>query len=270
MDWNLFAQLLVTVLVAIAGGWLGHRLAARRDLLNERRKMRVAYLLEAYRKLEGAGHRGDPETVWPLLESAIADIQLLGSPQQADLARQFAIDMAQNHTAPLDPLVNDLRDSLREELELSAVRENVTYLRFGGSEPVTFDETLQATIQNVSRTRIEQAAFAPPSSRLQLEREANENGHAAQIIEAWRDIEALIRGKLQRSGHSDVTELGAAPLLETALNAGALTADQHRSLRGLNTMRNLAVHGPISELDDKRVSEFLELADAMKVVLEIT
>ena len=104
MDWKLFAQLFVTVLVAISAGWLGHHLAARRDLLNERRKMRVGYLLEAYRKLEGAGHRSEPEKVWPLLESAIADIQLLGSPQQAELARQFAIDMAQHHTAPLDPL----------------------------------------------------------------------------------------------------------------------------------------------------------------------
>ena len=269
MDWKLFAQLCVTVLVAISGGWLGHHLAARRDLLNERRKLRVAYLLEAYRKLEGAGNRGDPETVWPLLESAIADIQLLGSPQQADLARRFALDMARHHTAPLDPLVNDLRDSLRQELQLPEVRETVTYLRFGGSEPVTFDQTLRATIQSVSQTKIEQAEIAPPSSRLELERQEAAHGHAVQIIEAWRELEALIRAKLERSGQKDVANLGAAPLLNLALEAGALTDEQHRSLRGLNTMRNLAVHGPRSELDEKRIGEFLNLADAMKVVLEI-
>jgi hypothetical protein len=130
MDWKLFVQLFVTVIVALSGGWLGHRFAARRDLLNERRKLRVTYLLEAYRKIESGSNRSDPNKIWPLFESAIADIQLLGSPAQVELARRFAIDMAQNKTALLDPLVNDLRQTLREELELPEVREPVVYLRF--------------------------------------------------------------------------------------------------------------------------------------------
>jgi hypothetical protein len=104
MDWKLFAQLLVTVIVALSGGWLGHHFASRRDLLNERRKLRVTYLLEAYRKLEDASNRGEPDRAWPLFESAIADIQLLGSPVQVGLARRFALDMAQHHTASLDRL----------------------------------------------------------------------------------------------------------------------------------------------------------------------
>ncbi len=134
MDWKLFSQLLVTVLVALAGGWLGHHFASRRDLLNERRKLRVTYLLEAYRKLEDASNRNDADRAWPLFESAIADIQLLGSPKQVELARRFALDMAKRHTAPLDPLVNDLRRSLRDELELPEVKETVVYLRFGKGE----------------------------------------------------------------------------------------------------------------------------------------
>jgi len=270
MDWKLFAQLCVTVLVAISAGWLGHHLAARRDLLNERRKLRVAYLLEAYRKLEKAGNRTDPETAWPLLESAIADIQLLGSPHQVDLARQFALEMAQQHTALLDPLVNDLRDTLRSELELQRVRETVTYLRFGGSEPVSFEQTLQATIRSVSQTRIEQAEVAPLVSRELLERREAAHGFTSQVIEVWRDLELQVREKLERSGHQDIAQLGATPLLNLALEVGVLTNEQHRALRGLNTMRNLAVHGPESEVSERRVREFLDLAEAMKVVLEIT
>jgi hypothetical protein len=130
MDWKLFAQLFVTVLVALFGGWLGHRFAARRDLLNERRKLRVTYLLEAYRKIESGSNRTEFEKVWPLFESAIADIQLLGSPEQVKMARQFALDMAKNRTASLDPLVNDLRNTLRSELELPEVNGNVVYMRF--------------------------------------------------------------------------------------------------------------------------------------------
>src|SRR3970040_1763407 len=51
MDWKLFAQLLATFFVAAFGWWVAHSLSDRRDLANERRKLRVNYLLDAYRKL---------------------------------------------------------------------------------------------------------------------------------------------------------------------------------------------------------------------------
>jgi hypothetical protein len=59
MDWKLFSQLVVTFMVAALGWWAGHFLSSRRDLANERRKLRVTYLLEAYRKLESAAHPSD-------------------------------------------------------------------------------------------------------------------------------------------------------------------------------------------------------------------
>lgn len=130
MDWKLFAQLLATFAVAGFGWWAVHYLAARRDLANERRKLRVAYLLEAYRRLESASNREDMLANSSSFESAIADIQLLGSAHQVALARKFALDMAKHKTAPLDPLILDLRQSLRAELELEPVSEPVAYLRF--------------------------------------------------------------------------------------------------------------------------------------------
>jgi hypothetical protein len=130
MDGKLFAQLMATFLVAALGWWAAHYLSSRRDLANERRKLRISYLLEAYRKLEGASNREDLRQHWASFESAIADIQLLGSAHQVSLARQFAAEMAKNRTAPLDELIFDLRQSLRSELELEPVSEAVTYLRF--------------------------------------------------------------------------------------------------------------------------------------------
>jgi hypothetical protein len=130
MDWKLFVQLIVTFCVAALGWWAVHYLSARRDLSNERRKLRVSYLLEAYRKLESASNRDDPGPQWSSFESAIADIQLLGSERQVSLARQFALEMAKNNTAPLDELIFDLRQSLRSELQLEPVSESVIYLRF--------------------------------------------------------------------------------------------------------------------------------------------
>jgi hypothetical protein len=133
MDWKLFAQLAVTLIVAVLGGWTGHYLSMRRDLAGERRKLRVSYLLEAYRKLESASNRDDPKRYQPDLESAIADIQLLGSPHQVALARQFAIQMARDRTSSLDDLLFDLRQPLRSELELERVSEKVIFLRFSDS-----------------------------------------------------------------------------------------------------------------------------------------
>jgi hypothetical protein len=131
MDWKLFAQLAATIIVAILGGWIGFYFSMRRDLANDRRKIWVTYLLEAYRRLEGASNRDDPQRCWSEFESAIADIQLLGSPHQVAMARQFATQMAKNHISSLDDLLFDLRQSLRSELELEPVYENVLFLRFG-------------------------------------------------------------------------------------------------------------------------------------------
>jgi hypothetical protein len=129
MDWKLFLQLTVTLAIAVVGGWLGHHFSARRDLANERRRLRVSYLLEAYRRLEGASNR-NVSTFWPELESAIADIQLLGSPYQVSLARQFAKEIAAERNASLDELIFDLRQSLRSELELEPVVSQIVYLRY--------------------------------------------------------------------------------------------------------------------------------------------
>lgn len=130
MDWKLFAQLFVTFMVAALGWWVAHSLSARRDLANERRKMRIGYLLEAYRRLEGTANPSDPKSKRSQLESAIADIQLLGSPQQVKMAADFSKSISIHGEAPLDELLFNLRSSLRSELQLESVDAKITFLRF--------------------------------------------------------------------------------------------------------------------------------------------
>ena len=97
MDWKLFAQLAATGLVTVLGWWVVNFFSKRRDIENDRRKLQTEYLLEAYRRLEGASHReGRQKEFEGQLESAIADIQLLGTAKQVDLALEFATDMADN------------------------------------------------------------------------------------------------------------------------------------------------------------------------------
>ena len=68
------------------------------------------------------------------LESAVADIQLFGTPRQVDLVQRFACDFAAKGGASLDELLADLRTDLRAELNLEAVPENVVHLR------ITYDK----------------------------------------------------------------------------------------------------------------------------------
>jgi len=129
MDWKFFLQLIVAFFVAALGWWAAHWFTSRRDLNNERRKIVVQLLLEAYRKLENASNR--EETPWSDFETAIADIQLLGSLRQATLAMEFATSMGKNKTAPLDPLLLELRDSLRSELKLPPIsNKKIIFFRY--------------------------------------------------------------------------------------------------------------------------------------------
>lgn len=130
MDWKLFAQLIVAFVVAALGWWTGHILTTRRDVANERRKLRISYLIEAFRSLEGAVHSLGAKDQKKRLQAAIVDIQLLGSPEQVKLAANFAIQMGKSSEAPIDELLADLRDSLRKELELERVEQKIVFMRF--------------------------------------------------------------------------------------------------------------------------------------------
>lgn len=264
MDWKLFAQLVVTAMIALAGGWLGHHLSSRRDLTNERRKMRVSYLLEAYRRLEsGSNRREDPSEAWSQIESAIADIQLLGTPEQVRLAKQFAQSLSSANAASADELLFDLRSSLRSELQLAATSIPVTFLRFSDDGAKRFESTLIETIRDVAQAEKEAAATT------QLEDAGSMSAAVGEIATSWLGLERKVRERAEAHG-IDATNMHGRQLLRAALEGGAITQLQYNSLLGLQTMRNLAVHSPYKEITDKKVREFRALAEAINAVLEMT
>lgn len=121
---------LTSVVLALFGWLVGYISTIRRDRLSKRRDLRTQYLLDAYRRLEGASNRREPGTVdEKALESAVADIQLLGSSEQVQLARQFALEFAGKGQASVDPLLEALRLELRKELDLSPLDKGITLLR---------------------------------------------------------------------------------------------------------------------------------------------
>jgi len=132
MNWHLFLPLATSALVALGGWFIGHRLSTLRDLASRKRELRHKFLLEAYRRLEFAACRGSLNS-FPRaddFESAIADIQLLGSPEQVLLANDMAQAITQRKPdASADALLLSLRDELRADLGLRPLSTGLFYFR---------------------------------------------------------------------------------------------------------------------------------------------
>lgn len=125
MNLSFFLPLAVTVALAIMGWWAVHRLSLNRDQENKRRDLRTQYLLEAYRKLERSANRGDLVREYAEeLESALGDIQLLGTENQVYLAREFSV------SKDLTMLLADIRSELRRELKLEPLTGPPVAYRF--------------------------------------------------------------------------------------------------------------------------------------------
>lgn len=141
MNTQLLVPLLITTGVAIVGWYAAHALAMRRDRAAKRRDLRVQFLIDAYRRLESVSNRPFSKETARALESAIADIQLFGTPKQVGLAEEFAVGYAENRRHPIQPLLAELRNDLRRELQLEATPGTLKALRIEllEGEPVASD-----------------------------------------------------------------------------------------------------------------------------------
>jgi hypothetical protein len=131
MNYELVLTLSTSAIIALFGWFIAHGFTSSRNLDNKRRELRTNYLLEAYRKLERSAEHKNPAESWSDMESAIADIQLLGSIEQVTLAKQFISEMVNNGKAKTQELLAELRASLRKELKLAPFNEEILHLRFG-------------------------------------------------------------------------------------------------------------------------------------------
>jgi hypothetical protein len=140
LNWNLLLPLLVTTAVAILGWAVAHWLQAERDERNKRREVRLTFLLDAYRRLEAGASRGaiHDSKFADAFESAIADIQLLGTLRQSTMAKELARSIAAREPeTSAGPLLLSLRDELRRALDLESVGEAPIHFRLqkSGQKP---------------------------------------------------------------------------------------------------------------------------------------
>lgn len=127
-----FTTVVASTLVIVVGWVVAHWLNVKRDTIAKRRDLRVQYLLEAYRRLEGAVNR--PIDALPqakhAFESAVADVQLLGTRAQIDALLTYLNQYVEAGGATIDPVLKLLRDDLREELGLEKNVAAVHQFRF--------------------------------------------------------------------------------------------------------------------------------------------
>lgn len=132
MDWKLAISVFVPVTAVVIGWFVAHRFNSQKDLAARRRELIVGYLIDAYRKLERSADAVEPQESWKDMESALADIQLFGSTKQVELAQKFANEISSHQTAFTTTLLEEIRKSLRAELELDPATVPIIHLRFRG------------------------------------------------------------------------------------------------------------------------------------------
>jgi hypothetical protein len=124
--------MICAAVLAVLGRIFGQFLAARKELDNRNRQLRMDLLVDAWRSIELAANRTDQEAMSGL-ERALGDIQLLGTPSQVERASRVAYAMAGGSHNPsvLVDLLEVLRGDLRREMRLSALATPLGFLLEG-------------------------------------------------------------------------------------------------------------------------------------------
>lgn len=125
MNDNLIIQSILTV-----GGWIVvYILAIRRNTRLKKKEVTIEFLIQAWKRLERASNRKDGKYNTDI-ENAVADIQLLGTKRQIELAQQLAKEIAENRGGEALELLILLREDLRKELMLEETPIEFKFLRF--------------------------------------------------------------------------------------------------------------------------------------------
>ncbi len=125
----------LTIAAGIFGWLIVHLFTMTRDRANKIRDLRTKYLIEAFQKLEKNSNRKEIDK--KEFEAVMADIQLFGTSQEAELAKEFISEFSGNKGASLNPLIHLLRENLRKELRLAPAKSNMAYLRLYSAKNTT-------------------------------------------------------------------------------------------------------------------------------------
>jgi len=131
LDLRLALTLGVPALIAVVGCIVGHWLNAQRELTNRSREARLKGLESAYKCLALAAVREWTEEHKSEFERFVAEIQLYGTPHQVKMMTKLVEAFnRQELSISFDPLLEDIRNTLRAELRMEPVKGPVWWYRF--------------------------------------------------------------------------------------------------------------------------------------------
>jgi len=126
-----YLKILITIILAVIGWVVGYYFTTRKDINQKRRDLSIEHLINAYRILTNEiSHRKETKENNTQLENILSDIQLFGSEEQVQLAKDLANTVASGGEFQLDPLINSLRNDLRKMIGLKKIKGNVKWLRY--------------------------------------------------------------------------------------------------------------------------------------------
>jgi hypothetical protein len=131
LDWRLLVTVGIPAIVIVVGWFLVHWLTGVRDLKARKREARLKSLEAAYMRLATASNRLLTDELKNDLETFVSEIQLYGTPQQITLMSRVVEGFVKGGRVPFDPLLEDLRNTIRAELKLEPVSGTVWWLRIG-------------------------------------------------------------------------------------------------------------------------------------------
>ena len=125
MNWSILISGLF-----LAVGWIvSHWLSDLRNKAQEKRRVCLQKLIEAYETIEECSNRNDFDK--RAFERALATVQLLGSnTEQVKLASDVVSGLGKNNLASCSKLLSKLRSDVRAELSLPSVTKQIRHLRF--------------------------------------------------------------------------------------------------------------------------------------------
>ena len=267
--------IITTALIALATWFVTQAQAQARRAT--RRNMRINYLLDAYRRLDGASNRQLAEATARDLEAAISDIILLGSPHQARLAEDFARMFAAERDADTQPILQDLRQSLRKELLLERLpTASYVSLRLDlhgdrvSEQSRIWRETAQTTRQAVS-TELDRQRIASPQPGMppaDPAAPAEQSFPSATIDTSAQQVERALAALIGDPVSESVPALSLDHLTSRALQLGLIDAKLAESLNGLSVMHLLARTGP-HRPTESQAAEFASLSISILYLLGV-
>lgn len=240
--------------------------------------MRIQYLLEAYRRLEGASNRPFTTQIAQELEAAIGDVMLLDTPEQAALAAEFSRGFAAEHVADTRPLLLALRNSVRSELLPGELPSSAYVSLRISTEGDTASNTAHVWRNTIQSTRqslepdLEAAEELPgvtvgelPALAAELMQSASPS---AAVAVSTAQVERMLRDLLTGHTGEDIQRLALPQLGNGALQLGLIDAKLADSINGLAAMRLLAAMDQ-DKLTRERACEFVGLATAVEYLVQI-